>query len=241
MYIHRCFLPIGQGGFAFEQLYNGDICIFDCGSETKIVGHSIIEDRISQAFPIRDKKSIISNVFISHFHKDHINGLPFLLKQCAVSNIYLPYLTESEQVITLILLSKELTNRNMRLFHSLVTGNGVGRSNEAQDVNVKYVHPVEDKLAPVDESKKVEHVRSGDEIPASEQENTKIPWFFIPYTFDDKNRSEEFKRILQDIVIMKIYYLTYLQEYPTTFLHHSLIKSYGKHMKAKRTTVGLRP
>lgn len=198
MYMCRWFYPIGQGGFAFEQFKNGNTVVFDCGSETIFGERSIIEDRICQAFPIRDKKSIISNVFISHFHKDHINGLPFLLKQCAVSNIYLPYLTESEQVITLILLSEELNSRYMRLFHSLITGNGIGRSAESQNTQVTYVHPTGDKLGPIDESKKVEHVGSGCEIPASKQKDSKKPWFFIPYTFDNKNRSEKFKRILQE-------------------------------------------
>ena len=112
----RSFLPIGQGGFAVEQFddarYN---VVFDCGTSTangKSSARQAIEDQIRQTF---DPNTKIQKVFISHLHADHINGLPFLLRYCRVSQVYLPYLTQSEQVITLILLQIEFQNYNRSL------------------------------------------------------------------------------------------------------------------------------
>ena len=115
-------MPVGQGGFAVEQFEAGRYnVVFDCGTTTRIGKKNckkVIEDEIRRTFEPRTR---IQKVFISHFHEDHINGLPFLLEHCRVDEIYLPYLTQSEQVITLILLHEYMDNTNGRLLQNLIT------------------------------------------------------------------------------------------------------------------------
>ena len=101
----RIIPPIGQGNFAVERFAGSERninIVFDCGTRSKIK----LEERIGNVLP---SCAIIDKVFISHLDDDHVNGLQYLLKNYRVNEVYLPYLTEEERVLT-------------RLFYRLKTG-----------------------------------------------------------------------------------------------------------------------
>jgi len=53
------------------RLDNGTILIFDCGSGMRPLGKSLMREF--------GRKTIVAYVFLSHFHWDHIQGLPFFM------------------------------------------------------------------------------------------------------------------------------------------------------------------
>jgi len=92
----RSFLPVGQGAFYSESFYVNEAkvnVIYDCGSLTE---ESIVESKIREVF---HEDETIHAVFISHFDKDHINGLPFLFKYCNVKNLFIPLITTKELIM----------------------------------------------------------------------------------------------------------------------------------------------
>lgn len=193
----RSFLPIGQGGFAVELFddarYN---VVFDCGTSTangNSSGKQAIEEQIRQTF---DQGTTIQKVFISHLHDDHINGLPYLLRYCRVSRVYLPYLTPSEQVITLMLLQAALNDENGPLLQHLITGRPLYR--DEVDTRVVYVLPSEQE----DFRQKDfygELDLSGRTISLDDYKNSDTDhWWFIPFVYRNAQRSQQFEAILNN-------------------------------------------
>ncbi len=104
----RNFIPVGQGAFYRETFYvpenQDDSCdkiniVYDCGSTSK----TLINKRIESTF---EKGDVIEALFISHFHEDHVNGIPKLMERCVVKKIFLPYITEKNRKILLTFLLK---------------------------------------------------------------------------------------------------------------------------------------
>ncbi len=96
----RTFLPVGQGAFYAECFHGASLdslpvnVVYDCGSISKN-SKSLIENAATSAFGpdnIDGCKRVIHAVFISHFHKDHIDGIPTLLQNYDVRRIYFPFL-----------------------------------------------------------------------------------------------------------------------------------------------------
>lgn len=92
----RSFLPVGQGAFYIEQFktQNQRInVVYDCGSSTSVFD---IKQEIRSNF---DKDEEILIVFISHLHKDHVNGLEYLLNYCNVRNIVFPFTYTEDKIL----------------------------------------------------------------------------------------------------------------------------------------------
>lgn len=89
--LERKIYPVGQGLFCSEILKEDKevvhAVVYDCGSENRAKLHSNIEE-------LKDELggSPIDAVFISHFHRDHINGLEELMDIIAVKRVFLPQL-----------------------------------------------------------------------------------------------------------------------------------------------------
>ena len=105
MTMTRTIHPVGQGAFYTECLeddgrnYN---IVYDCGSDTaSSARNSLIEKEIKQTF---EKGEIINAIFISHFHRDHINGITTLLKHCIVKYVFLPVI---DNISKLLLISSD--------------------------------------------------------------------------------------------------------------------------------------
>ena len=95
----RSFLPVGQGAFYIEQFeaqHHRINVVYDCGSSTQ--GFDINQE-IRSNF---DKGEEIFIVFISHLHKDHVNGLEYLLSYCNVKNIVFPFTFQKDKILMII-------------------------------------------------------------------------------------------------------------------------------------------
>lgn len=190
----RSFLPIGQGGFAVEQFSKNKInIVFDCGTKTnigKVGSQKHVEALICSTFEPGEQ---IHMVFVSHLHDDHINGLPFLLRYCNVKCIYLPYLTPTEQAITLSLLQQTMDVESLRLFRALITGNGL-RGFDI-DTRIVYVMPPEQNESKSNSDQAT--IMSGESIEIGPcNACTGHEWEFIPYCYEGNARSRKFETLL---------------------------------------------
>ncbi len=97
--MERRFHPVGQGAFYSEHFYYRGKkvnVVYDCGT---LKEKSIIDREIKKTF--RDGETVDA-VFISHLHKDHISGIPDLIKFCDVKRIFFPVLTEKDKCLSKI-------------------------------------------------------------------------------------------------------------------------------------------
>lgn len=88
----RYLRPVGQGAFYTEVFKQDDDTLFtivyDCGTE---IDSSILEAQINE---FKKRITQIDLLFISHFHRDHINGLDKLLAGIPVVKTVIPMLPE---------------------------------------------------------------------------------------------------------------------------------------------------
>jgi|GEM_PF-2822984 len=95
MHIWREFYPVGQGAFYSERLFEGCRIIYDCGGNSPQYKHAINKNTY--------KNENIEMLFISHFHADHINGVPHLLKRVKVKKIIIPYMDDAAKHISVLM------------------------------------------------------------------------------------------------------------------------------------------
>ena len=74
---YRFLFPVGQGGFALEKIKEF-VIVYDCGS---ITSNSMVESCIDLVSSYIDHVDLL---FISHFDKDHVNGIRYLLSKVRV-------------------------------------------------------------------------------------------------------------------------------------------------------------
>lgn len=103
---HRYQFPVGQGGFHLGALWctrrppvfhqAALTYVYDCGSL-----HAEPRDREVRRAERWTKDRAIDLLFLSHLHRDHVNGLPRLLQgwRGKAQTIVLPYLDEVERVL----------------------------------------------------------------------------------------------------------------------------------------------
>lgn len=93
------FHPVGQGLFA-SGLLNATVgqsfsWVYDCGTTSS---QKLLEREIKQ-FKKHHNKNKINLVAISHFDKDHISGIPQLLRELTVETMLLPYIPLWQRVL----------------------------------------------------------------------------------------------------------------------------------------------
>lgn len=101
--VFRIFFQVGHGLFAMEHC-KGINSIYDCGSTKKSNIESSIDRSVNllkflQDKPTDDKPIDIDNLFISHYDKDHVNGLKKLLSDYNVKRIFLPMLSNLSKLV----------------------------------------------------------------------------------------------------------------------------------------------
>lgn len=89
----RRFFAVGNGLFAMESNY-GLTSVYDCGSTSQ----STIDLAIDRALDTYHGE--IDNVFISHYDKDHVNGILKLLAVYPVKRVILPMISDLARVIS---------------------------------------------------------------------------------------------------------------------------------------------
>ncbi|QCT94961.1 MBL fold metallo-hydrolase [Caminibacter mediatlanticus TB-2] len=97
------FHNVGQGLFysgLIKYKNNKFSFIYDCGGSEEYI-KCVIDDYLNY---LNEKNTDM--LVISHFHKDHINGLEYLLKKNKPKYVFLPYFTEIER---LYILTKNLS------------------------------------------------------------------------------------------------------------------------------------
>lgn len=96
------FHNVGQGLFYTGRLKYGRASfnfVYDCGSEKT----SLVKDAISREFRPDEK---IDLLVISHLHKDHTSGIPYLFNRTRVDTVILPYLSPLERLIIALTTSR---------------------------------------------------------------------------------------------------------------------------------------
>ena len=91
---------VGQGLFFEGRFQSGRkeiSLVYDCGTEKSYKPY--LKHAISQ---FKSTTNHIDILVVSHFDFDHISGMHNLLKECTVSQIILPYLTDEEILIYLL-------------------------------------------------------------------------------------------------------------------------------------------
>lgn len=105
--MHRFFLPVGEGAFYAECFYGGISesspinVVYDCGTRSANA-KALLANAAKIPFGSNvagRKKETIHAVFISHFHDDHIEGLPLLLQKYNVKRIYFPLLENENKLL----------------------------------------------------------------------------------------------------------------------------------------------
>ncbi len=92
--LDRTFWPVGHGAFYtehFRDSLNNRIftAVYDCGGKDE----NVVLQNINNMLRVAGKK--IDVLFISHLHRDHINGFDYLKSRTSIKHIILPYLTKS--------------------------------------------------------------------------------------------------------------------------------------------------
>ena len=85
-FFHTASLQVNGSGRTYRYVY-------DCGS----VAPSLVESRVESYFTNEElelRKPELDMLVLSHFHVDHINGVPHLLSKFKVKKLVLPFLSE---------------------------------------------------------------------------------------------------------------------------------------------------
>ncbi len=88
----RVIFPVGQGGFAYENIDDYSI-VFDCGSNTC---PTRVTQYIRRLGDMRVGK--IDVLYVSHFDKDHVDGITQLIDIVGVKRAVIPYVPEAFRV-----------------------------------------------------------------------------------------------------------------------------------------------
>ncbi|WP_297242811.1 MBL fold metallo-hydrolase [uncultured Flavonifractor sp.] len=198
----RSFLPVGQGAFyleSFKVFKEQPInIVYDCGSLSK---EQILKAEIHNTF---QKKENINAVFISHLHRDHINGLPYLLQYCNVKNIFLPLITEENRKWLLLkdlVESSSLSPVDTDFVRKFLQDPYLAISEITQTPPViHYIyHPSQTQIDDSSFNNNIRYLRSSENVAdyifSSEYCDIKgvQKWEYIPYNF---NNEENLKHLI---------------------------------------------
>jgi len=99
---------VGQGGFHSAWVCTGRRAVayvYDCGAEGR-TGRQRLDDEIDRfTRPFHGPASSWAEfgaLFVSHFDRDHTNGIPSLVQACTPRRVFLPYLAPAERLALLV-------------------------------------------------------------------------------------------------------------------------------------------
>lgn len=204
MEMTRTIHPVGQGAFYteyFEDEINTYNVVYDCGSETPFSGRGkLIDNEITQTF---GKGEVINALFISHFHKDHINGIEKLLKHCKVEYIFLPIIDnisklllitsyDNKDFVDFILSPSDYIKRisDNTIVISVNVDNSEFDNNPENDNNPKGVFELSRESSKTDGE-----IESGTRIVFGSY-NAK--WEYIPFNFNNQQLINKIEKAYRD-------------------------------------------
>lgn len=103
--IIRNHYPVGQGFFSSQQILYGDekfTCVYDCGS---VSGIALLRKYVDK---LKDNADIIDLLVISHLHRDHVNGIKYLIEKFDVKKIIIPYMTLVQRIMLILEISRDI-------------------------------------------------------------------------------------------------------------------------------------
>lgn len=185
--VRRTFYNVNQALFCKEQV--GDFTIvYDCGGNSK----KVVNAAIHRSFKANDTIDI---VFLSHYDRDHVNGIFELLNFCNVSHLILPMVSNLRRFLSFegmqddssdVELFCEDAEEYMNL-HNLRT-------------KVHYVTETEDD----DEKRTINYENLPREIPSGAKiRKNDIDWTYVVYNRRLMNKDEE-KRFLEALGLSSI-------------------------------------
>lgn len=187
--IERIFYPVGQGAFYVEKHGKRNI-VYDCGSDTfKAKEYDEKKKQIiADAF---SKEEEIDILFISHFHEDHVNMIPFLKDRVHIKRVVMPLLDPKEEAFLSFIYGDgdkdnylvELIRNPEGFFGKGTLITHVDSYKEGDDVDIPF------------EEVPTEMLKSGTPIPFSN--GCGFDWIFVPYNFKHEERCELFKEKLK--------------------------------------------
>jgi hypothetical protein len=175
--------------------------VYDCGT---ISSSQYLKDAIDKTFREGEK---IEAVFISHLHKDHISGIPDLIRRCNVKSIYFPLLTKQNKILAKIRLIAEGIDSEFcfRFIDSPKKAIEIEIGDKARDIRLIGVFPdknlgKKDKQDsndsdfisnPGEEIKGIcdSTLQSGMSITDEEGRSIWPRWIYIPYNFEFNRRN----------------------------------------------------
>lgn len=201
----RTFHPVGQGAFYSEVFSIDDreefTVVYDCGTESD--GASL--DHEIDSFVKGLKNSKIDLLFISHFHKDHINGLPKLASMAKIKKTVIPMLPPEVLLVSRVhnyLTCEETTKEGRRkeiepleqIINDLTTHEGISE----QFGEIVSVAPYDSDYRPdgwLPKSPR-ETVQAGKSLPGIID-----IWKYIPFNSIDvgDDCAEKFKAAVSDL------------------------------------------
>lgn len=195
----RNFLPVGQGAFYCESHEVDDNerinIVYDCGSSSDIF---YVKREIKNYFK---KGETVHAVFISHLHKDHINGLPFLLKHCNVKNIYFPLIEEQyKELMKLYNLVNGVSGfANNFLYNPRRAINELGVGEGITLIGVKeFDEEVQDYSIEVNSLLNSGEIVTDEIIKGSLHNNILDEWLYIPHNFRQDSRIQQLQDALKE-------------------------------------------
>ena len=125
----RTFHPVGQGAF-YSEVFTIDgevefVVVYDCGTES---GAKTLSKTVSTFMEILpESHRTIDVLFLSHLHRDHINGLDALLTDVTIKKTVIPLLPEEVILLTRVknaLEDKWSVESNDSIINDLYYGGG---------------------------------------------------------------------------------------------------------------------
>jgi metal-dependent hydrolase (beta-lactamase superfamily II) len=191
----RTFHPVGHGNFYTEEhTIDGKkfTIVYDCGSMS--ITEAELKKKIETTF---HKNQVIDILFISHFHKDHINGIKYLKNHCTVKRVVMPYIDTATKVLSLI---PERINGDYNFELATLLDNPAGFFKAGTEITqIKEFSESKEQDGPStieisDDNKMPSGALSGTKFLA-----TKIDcWYYIPYNFNAGTKGEVFLKKLED-------------------------------------------
>lgn len=209
--LDRTFWPVGHGAFYTERFYNYEdgstfTAVYDCGGKGNLrkgvnasLSSPFMQEKVRDFFQrtFGKERPVIDVLFISHLHRDHINGIPSLLPY--VRRIILPQLEETSYIesfvynaITSDTKTMDVDSELQSFVIALASGSNVSeaRLTRVRPSNGERRNNRENKQKDIDSLG--DHIESGTQICIPVLVANGIPfWVYIPVNIPIKMDKKE--------------------------------------------------
>lgn len=177
--------PVGQGALYSERFIDNEgqtcfLAVYDCGSSN----YEYVSHEVESYF----KGEIIDLLFVSHFDKDHINGVKKLGEVANINTIIMPQISLLDRIY---IVSQGV---NISLIEDPADYFGA----------LKVVYVLPENIDSNENSETVFITELSNEITSGTRVNIHPQglWLYIPYNFDSNNRREKLLQKIKQLTIL---------------------------------------